>query len=174
MIIYKRIVILGILLLCFVSLMAQQQRGKASYYSKKLTGALTSSGIRLHHDSMTCAHRTYPFGTILKVTNPANGKTVKVKVIDRGPFIKGRVIDLSWGAAKALGMLSQGIAIVIVELDNGDLLATYFGGTKERNPDYEEIISAVARSQGIDRDEAMGVLMYIFSLMKREDYLKDV
>ena len=46
--------------------------------------------------------------------------------------------------------------------------------TKERNPDYEEIVSAVARSQGIDRDEAMGVLMYIFSLMKREDYLKDV
>ena len=46
--------------------------------------------------------------------------------------------------------------------------------TKERNPDYEELISAVARSQGIDRDEAMGVLMYIFSLMKREDYLKDV
>ena len=46
--------------------------------------------------------------------------------------------------------------------------------TKERNPDYEEIISAVARSQGIDRDEALGVLMYIFSLMKREDYLKDV
>ena len=46
--------------------------------------------------------------------------------------------------------------------------------TKERNPDYEEIISAVARSQGIDRDEAMGVLMYIFSLMKKEDYLKDI
>ena len=46
--------------------------------------------------------------------------------------------------------------------------------TRERNPEYEEIISAVARSQGIDRDEAMGVLMYIFSLMKREDYLKDV
>lgn len=46
--------------------------------------------------------------------------------------------------------------------------------TKERNPDYEEIISAVARSQGIDRDEAMGVLMYIFSLMKREEYLKDI
>ena len=105
--------------------MAQQQRGKASYYSKKLTGALTSSGIRLHHDSMTCAHRTYPFGTILKVTNPANGKTVKVKVIDRGPFIKGRVIDLSWGAAQALGMLSQGIAIVIVELDNGDIVVPF-------------------------------------------------
>lgn len=46
--------------------------------------------------------------------------------------------------------------------------------TKERNPEYEEIISAVARSQGIDRDEAMGVLMYIFSLMKREEYLKDI
>ena len=74
---------------------------------------------------MTCAHRTYPFGTILKVTNPANGKTVKVKVIDRGPFIKGRVIDLSWGAAQALGMLSQGIAIVIVELDNGDIVVPF-------------------------------------------------
>lgn len=126
MIIFRRIIILCILLLGFVSLMAQeQQRGKASYYSKKLTGALTSSGIRLHHDSMTCAHRTYPFGTILKVTNPVNGKVVKVKVTDRGPFRKGRIIDLSWGAAKALGMLSQGVAMVIVEKDEGDVVIPF-------------------------------------------------
>ena len=100
----------------FTSLEAQKlQRGKASYYSKKATGARTSSGERLHHDSLTCAHRTFPFGTMLKVTNPQNGKVVKVRVTDRGPFGRGRIIDLSWGAAKKLGMLSQGVATVIVE-----------------------------------------------------------
>ncbi|WP_172275770.1 septal ring lytic transglycosylase RlpA family protein [Xylanibacter muris] len=100
----------------FTSLEAQKlQRGKASYYSKKATGARTSSGERLHHDSLTCAHRTYPFGTMLKVTNLQNGKTVTVRVTDRGPFGRGRIIDLSWGAAKMLGMLSQGVVTVIVE-----------------------------------------------------------
>lgn len=93
----------------------QKHRGKASFYSKKATGARTSSGERIHHDSLTCAHRTYPFGTILKVTNLSNGKSVNVRVIDRGPFGKGRIIDLSYGAAKALGMLSQGVAMVEVE-----------------------------------------------------------
>ena len=53
-----------------------QQKGKASFYSKKITGSRTSSGERLHHDSLVCAHRTYPFGTKLKVTNPANGKEI--------------------------------------------------------------------------------------------------
>ena len=92
-----------------------QQKGKASFYSKKITGARTSSGERLHHDSLVCAHRTFPFGTKLKVTNPANGKEVIVRVIDRGPFRKGRIIDLSWRAAKELGMLQQGVAMVKVE-----------------------------------------------------------
>lgn len=100
----------------FVSLSAQVvQRGKASYYSKRATGARTSSGERLHHDSLTCAHRTYPFGTKLKVTNPANGKSVIVEVTDRGPYGRGRIIDLSWGAAKEIGMLSQGVAMVVVQ-----------------------------------------------------------
>lgn len=70
----------------------------------------------MHHDSMTCAHKYYPFGTMLKVTNLSNKKSVVVKVTDRGPFAKGRIIDLSWGAAKAIGMLSQGIAPVMVEV----------------------------------------------------------
>lgn len=94
---------------------AQKQHGKASYYSKRATGARTASGQRLHHDSLTCAHRHYPFGTMLKVTNLSNNKSVIVKVIDRGPFGRGRIIDLSWGAAKAIGMLSQGVASVKVE-----------------------------------------------------------
>lgn len=94
---------------------AQVQKGKASFYSKRATGARTSSGERLHHDSLTCAHRTYPFGTMLKVTNMANDRSVIVRVTDRGPFVRGRIIDLSWRAAKEIGMLSQGIALVMVE-----------------------------------------------------------
>ena len=95
--------------------LAQVQSGKASYYAKKLSGRMTASGERLHHDSLTCAHRTYPFGTLLKVTNPANGKQVIVRVTDRGPYVKGRIIDLSVRAAQEIGIIAQGIAPVIVE-----------------------------------------------------------
>lgn len=101
---------------------AQVQRGIASYYSKSWTGRKTANGDRLHHDSMTCAHLKYPFGTRLKVTNPANGKVVIVRVNDRGPYAKKRIIDLSWGAAKALGILNQGIAMVTVERVTNDIV----------------------------------------------------
>ncbi len=91
------------------------QQDKATYYSKRATGAKTSSGERLHHDSLTCAHRTFPFGTMLKVTNPFNGKSVVVRVTDRGPFKRGRIIDLSWRAAKEIDILNHGVAMVVVE-----------------------------------------------------------
>ena len=91
------------------------QSGKASYYAKRLIGRQTASGERLSLDSFTCAHRNYPFGTRLRVTNVLNGKHVIVRVNDRGPFHKGRIIDLSWGAAKAIGILAQGSAPVTVE-----------------------------------------------------------
>lgn len=94
---------------------AQVQHGKASYYSRRATGSRTSSGERLHHDSLTCAHRTYPFGTLLRVTNERNGKDVVVRVTDRGPHSRGRIIDLSHAAAEQLGILSQGVAVVRVE-----------------------------------------------------------
>lgn len=111
---YKIIFILIALSIGFIA-QAQQLSGKASYYSKKLTGARTSSGESFHHDSLICAHRTFPFGTKLKVTNPANGREVVVRVIDRGPFVRGRIIDLSWAAAKRLGIIAQGIASVVIE-----------------------------------------------------------
>lgn len=107
------------------------QRGKATYYSKRATGARTSSGERVHHDSLTCAHRTYPFGTKLKVTNPANGKSVIVKVTDRGPFARGRIIDLSWKAAKELGMLAQGVAMV--EVVRADKIVVPFKPSEEKH-----------------------------------------
>lgn len=104
---------------CIPSCGQKHQRGKASYYSKRATGARSASGQRIHHDSLTCAHRYYPFGTMLKVTNLRNDKSVIVEVIDRGPFGRGRIIDLSWAAAKEIDMISQGVATVKVErLDN--------------------------------------------------------
>ena len=89
-----RILVLALSMTVCLAVMAQTQRGKASYYSKRATGARTSSGERLHHDSLTCAHRTYPFGTLLRVTNENNGKEVIVRVTDRGPRGRGRIIDL--------------------------------------------------------------------------------
>ncbi len=112
-----RIILIAILLsLGLTRLQAQNlQTGKASYYAQKFFGRMTASGERLHKDSMTCAHRTYPFGTLLKVYNPANGRSVVVRVTDRGPFVRGRIIDLSWRAAKELGIISQGVAMVTVQ-----------------------------------------------------------
>ena len=100
--------------------MAQpRQTGMASFYAKRATGSRTASGERLHHDSMTCAHRTHPFGTLLKVTNLDNNKQVVVRVNDRGPFVRSRIIDLSWAAANEIGMIGKGIAKVNVELADG-------------------------------------------------------
>lgn len=111
----KHYILLTLSVLLSLTTLAQTQRGKASFYSKKWTGRRTASGERLHHDSLTCAHRTYPFGTLLRVTHQGNHKQVVVRVTDRGPYARGRIIDLSWGAARQLGMLSQGIAHVTVE-----------------------------------------------------------
>lgn len=112
----RKIALLAIILaIGFTPLQAQGlQKGKASFYSKKFTGRKTASGERMHSDSLTCAHRTYPFGTMLRVYNPANGQSVIVRVTDRGPFVRGRIIDLSWRAAKELGIISSGVAMVIV------------------------------------------------------------
>jgi len=103
----------------FTPLQAQNlQKGKASFYAKSFNGRKTASGERLHSDSLTCAHRTYPFGTKLKVYNPANGRSIIVRVTDRGPFVRGRIIDLSWRAAKELDIISKGVAMVVVQKYN--------------------------------------------------------
>ncbi len=96
------------------NLNSTKEKGIASYYGKRATGRMTSSGERLHHDSLTCAHKRHPFGTLLRVYNPHNKRVVVVKVNDRGPFGRGRIIDLSWSAARELGILRRGIAPVEV------------------------------------------------------------
>ncbi len=91
-----------------------QKSVKASFYHKKFEGRLTSSGIKYRSDSLTCAHKTLPFGTRLKVQNPENNSFVIVTVTDRGPFIKGREIDLSYAAADRLDIIEKGVAQVVI------------------------------------------------------------
>ena len=88
---------------------AAAQTGKASYYKH---GARTANGERFDPHGFTAAHRTLPFGTKVLVTNVKTGKSVIVRINDRGPFIKNRIIDVSYGAAKVLGMTGAGVATV--------------------------------------------------------------
>lgn len=90
------------------------ETGKATYYGKKFNNRRTASGTIYKRDLLVCAHRTYPFGTKLLVKNLLNDKEVIVEVIDRGPFKKGRVIDISYIAAKNLDMVSHGVTTVEV------------------------------------------------------------
>lgn len=88
--------------------------GNASWYGAKFHGRRTASGQRFNMNALTAAHRTLPFGTLVAVTNLANGRTVQVVINDRGPFKRGRLIDVSRRAAQALGFLGQGTARVRV------------------------------------------------------------
>lgn len=91
------------------------QSGKASYYADKFQGRKTASGETFRQNRMTAAHQTLPFGTKVKVTNLDNGRTIKVRVNDRGPFVSGRIIDLSKKAARKLGMVQSGVANVKIK-----------------------------------------------------------
>ena len=118
-------VLLASLLFASQSAVAQmyEAQGKASYYANKFHGRLTSSGEVFSQDSLTCAHRTLPFGTYLKVKNQNNGKEVVVRVTDRGPFIQGRIVDLSRAAAEQIGMIRAGVVRVdVVQVENPESL----------------------------------------------------
>ena len=93
-----------------------EMRGAASWYGMPFHGRKTANGETFDMNGRTCAHRTLPFGTLLLVTNLGNGKTVTVRVTDRGPFVSGRIVDLSRGAAVALDMLDTGTAQVSLKV----------------------------------------------------------
>jgi rare lipoprotein A (peptidoglycan hydrolase) len=90
--------------------------GNASWYGVEFHGRRAADGSRFNMYELTAAHRTLPFGTRLRVTNLRNGRTVKVTVTDRGPFVEGRIIDLSFAAAQQLGMVGGGVTPVRLEL----------------------------------------------------------
>ncbi|MFC4293198.1 septal ring lytic transglycosylase RlpA family protein [Sphingorhabdus arenilitoris] len=90
--------------------------GMASYYGKELAGNRTANGERFDPSGMTAAHRTLPFGAQVRVTNLSNGRDVVVRINDRGPFARGRIIDISHAAAVEIGMVRSGHARVKLEM----------------------------------------------------------
>src|SRR6201991_406398 len=99
----------------------QTQTGKASFYADKFEGSPTASGEKYKHSKKTGAHKTLPFGTKVRVTNLENNKSVEVVINDRGPYVDGRIIDLSKSAAEELEYVNKGLADVKLEvIDAGD------------------------------------------------------
>lgn len=112
------IIVSGFLPLHTFSQSSFVQEGNASYYADKFHDRPTANGERYDKNKLTAAHLTLPFNTYLKVTNPANNKSVIVRVNDRGPFVNDRIIDLSFAAAKELDILTTGITRVKIEKVN--------------------------------------------------------
>ena len=98
------------------------QKGYASWYGREFHGRKTASGGKFDMYDMTAAHKTLPFGTVLKVTNLSSGKSITVVINDRGPYKKNRIIDLSYAAGRELGILAKGeemVGVSIIKLGNG-------------------------------------------------------
>jgi rare lipoprotein A len=112
----KRVVCILISLVLLGCSSIPLQSGKASYYASEFQHRKTASGERFNQFSNTAAHKKLPFGTKVKVTNVKNGKSVIVKINDRGPFIKGRIIDLSRSAFKSIANLDSGVINVKIEV----------------------------------------------------------
>jgi len=114
----KKITLIIILILSALVLHAQKdiQYGKASFYANKFEGRTTASGEKYWHSKLTAAHRTLPFNTRIRVTNLSNNQTVVVRVNDRGPFVKDRIIDLSKSAARKLDFIKDGVCNVKLEV----------------------------------------------------------
>lgn len=146
----SRLVVFVFCIVVYATHLLGQDVGSASFYANRFHGRKTSSGSIYHRDSLTCAHRTYPFGTLLEVKNPANNKSVIVKVTDRGPFTARFIIDLSYAAAKQLDIIRKGVALVEITpytkislpfhiptpiIPHKDAIFTY---TRTRLPDFIE------------------------------------
>lgn len=116
-----RAAILLIMTIGVIHATAQIQTGKASFYADRFEGRPTASGEKYRHSKLTGAHKTLPFGTRVRVTNLANNQSVEVVINDRGPWVEGRIIDVSRSTAEKLGFVSQGLADVQLEvIDPGD------------------------------------------------------
>jgi rare lipoprotein A len=97
------------------------ERGRASWYGPGFHGRRTASGVRFDQNALTAAHRRLPLGSLVTVTNLENGRSVRVAINDRGPYVDGRVIDLSRAAARRLGMIGDGVVRVRIEATRREL-----------------------------------------------------
>ncbi|ALL67237.1 Rare lipoprotein A [Paraburkholderia caribensis MBA4] len=110
---------------------AALQTGHASWYARKFEGRRTANGERYNGHALTAAHRTLPFGTYVRVTSLSTARTVVVRINDRGPFVKGRVIDLSYAAANALGLTrAQSMNVQIERVEQQADTRTASGGSE--------------------------------------------
>lgn len=136
------------------------QTGMASWYGREFQGKKTASGERFDMNDYTCAHRKLPFGTVLLVKNLDNGRTVKVRVNDRGPFKGDRILDLSYNAAKKVGMVAEGeamIGITILKKGDGtrsDTQVEGVVGTDELRGDAPNVRSSRTSDSGINAGAA--------------------
>lgn len=146
----NKILLLIILFISFLGIETfAQQRGTASYYANKFHGRKTTSGAVYNIDSLTCAHKTLPFGTLLKVRNLRNNKEVIVKVTDRGPHVRNRLLDLSYAAAKKIDMIAQGMTQVeFVKWEQKTTLPT-FRSQRGLNLKFLERYLAANRNQDL-------------------------
>lgn len=109
------------------------ERGHASWYGPRFHGRRTASGERYDQHALTAAHKTLPFGTLVRVRSLVTGKEVDVRVTDRGPFTRGRIIDLSRAAAEALGMMGQGVKQVSLHIiESASPAANFYRAAKAR------------------------------------------
>ncbi|PWJ44294.1 septal ring lytic transglycosylase RlpA family protein [Sediminitomix flava] len=137
---YESIICLIFCCLCFPSFaqfkVGDKVTGEASYYAKKFHGRTTANGEKFNMYAMTAAHKELPFNTVLKVVNLTNGKWVKVRINDRGPFVGNRIIDLSYAAAKNIGMIQDGVAKIeftILSMQDSPEVAEASVGKKSGN-----------------------------------------
>ena len=115
MLMSKNLILSLLILLLLNSCGYTTRKGIASYYADFYEGRTTANGEKFRQNKITAAHKTLPFGTIVKVTNLANNKTVVVRINDRGPYVKGRIIDLTKAAAKEIDMIGAGISKVKIK-----------------------------------------------------------
>ena len=108
--------VLSLLAACAGSRSTFTQSGQGSYYADKFEGRQTASGTTYRGSQLTAAHNTLPFGTVIRVTNPRNHRSVQVTVTDRGPHVKGRIVDLSKKAARQIDIIDAGVAPVQLEV----------------------------------------------------------
>lgn len=156
-----RLILSGIFFLMTFSLVAQTvDNGLASYYNDKFQGSQTASGESYDKDLFTAAHKTLPFGTIVKVTRTDNQKTVIVRINDRGPHYKGRVIELSRKAAEAIDLVKSGTAMVKVEVQTPK---SYDIKTKKKS-------SSKGKAININKGKAAGLYMVESKKVPKKGY----
>ncbi|MDD2563169.1 MAG: septal ring lytic transglycosylase RlpA family protein [Salinivirgaceae bacterium] len=137
----KHVALILASLLIFTTFLAIGQgtisTGKASFYANKFEGKTTASGEKYTHNKLTAAHKTLPFGTMVKVTNLTNSKSVTVRVNDRGPFIEGRIIDVSKTAAEKLNFVEMGVVDVKIEVVEESQTETTIEPTANKTAEVE-------------------------------------